>query len=189
MVEIATSDVVPSNITTFTEPESHTAFIEGQSPFIRNWPYQYALANDPEQSKIVDKVGVAPLPAGDKGSAAALGGWMTAINAYSKNKEAAWEFVKFMTGPEGQKISAIYGGLAPTLPELFKDEEVLKANPFFAEQGFVDGLNAAVPRPVVPNYPEVSEIIQINVSKAIAGQITVEEAVANMEKEIKAVMQ
>ncbi|AST05471.1 ABC transporter substrate-binding protein [Anoxybacillus flavithermus] len=189
MVEIATSDVVPSNITTFTEPESHTAFIEGQSPFIRNWPYQYALANDPEQSKIVDKVGVAPLPAGDKGSAAALGGWMTAINAYSKNKEAAWEFVKFMTGPEGQKISAIYGGLAPTLPELFKDEEVLKANPFFAEEGFVNGLNAAVPRPVVPNYPEVSEIIQINVSKAIAGQITVEEAVANMEKEIKAVMQ
>ncbi len=87
------------------------------------------------------------------------------------------------------KISAIYGGLAPTLPELFKDEEVLKANPFFAEEGFVNGLNAAVPRPVVPNYPEVSEIIQINVSKAIAGQITVEEAVANMEKEIKAVMQ
>ncbi len=56
MVEIATSDVVPSNITTFTEPESHTAFIEGQSPFIRNWPYQYALANDPEQSKSLIKL-------------------------------------------------------------------------------------------------------------------------------------
>ncbi|WP_027409013.1 ABC transporter substrate-binding protein [Anoxybacteroides tepidamans] len=188
MVEIAKSDVVPSNITTFTEPESHTAFIEGQSPFIRNWPYQYALANDKEQSKIVGKVGVAPLPAGDKGSAATLGGWMTAINKYSKHPKEAWEFVKFMTGPEGQKISAIYGGLAPTLPELFKDSDVLKANPFFGEQGFVDALNAAVPRPVVPNYPEVSEIIQINVSKALAGELTVEQAVANMEKEIKAAL-
>ncbi|GMB08823.1 carbohydrate ABC transporter substrate-binding protein (CUT1 family) [Thermolongibacillus altinsuensis] len=188
MVEIVKSDVVPSNITTFTEPESHTAFIEGQAPFIRNWPYQYALANDKEQSKIVGKVGVAPLPAGDAGSAATLGGWMTAINKYSKHKEEAWEFVKFMTGPEGQKISAIYGGLAPTIPALFEDKEVLEANPFFGEKGFVEGLNAAVPRPVVPNYPEVSEIIQINVSKAIAGEITVEEAVANMEKEIKAVL-
>jgi multiple sugar transport system substrate-binding protein len=188
LVEVAKSDVVPSNITTFTEPESHTAFIEGQSPFIRNWPYQYALANDPEQSKIVGKVGVAPLPAGDKGSAATLGGWMTAINKYSKHKEEAWEFVKFMTGPEGQKISAVYGGLAPTLPELFNDKEILEANPFFAEEGFVNALNGAVPRPVVPNYPEVSEIIQINVSKAIAGELTVEEAVANMEKEIKEVL-
>jgi multiple sugar transport system substrate-binding protein len=188
MVEIVRSDIVPSNVTTFTEPESHTAFIEGQAPFIRNWPYQYALANDPEQSKIVGKVGVAPLPAGDKGSAAALGGWMTAINKYSKHPKEAWEFVKFMTGPEGQKISAIYGGLAPTLPELFKDKEVLKANPFFAEEGFVNALNAAVPRPVVPNYPEISEIIQINVSKALAGELTVEQAVANMEKEMKAAM-
>jgi len=189
MVEIVKSDVVPSNITTFTEPESHTSFIEGQSAFIRNWPYQYALANDAEQSKIVGKVGVAPLPAGDKGSAATLGGWMTAINKYSKHKEEAWEFVKFMTGPEGQKISAIYGGLAPTLPELFNDKEVLEANPFFAQEGFVNALNAAVPRPVVPNYPEVSEIIQINVSKMLAGELTVEQAVANMEQEIKAVMQ
>ncbi|KQB92944.1 ABC transporter substrate-binding protein [Geobacillus sp. PA-3] len=188
MVEIVQSDIVPSNVTTFMEPESHTAFIEGQAPFIRNWPYQYALANDQEQSKIVGKVSVAPLPAGDKGSAAALGGWMTAINKYSKHPKEAWEFVKFMTGPEGQKISAVYGGLAPTLPELYEDEEVLKANPFFAEKGFVNALNAAVPRPVVPNYPEISEIIQINVSKALAGELTVEQAVANMEKEMKAAM-
>jgi multiple sugar transport system substrate-binding protein len=188
LVEITSSDFVPGNINTFTEVESHTAFIEGQSAFIRNWPYQWNLANSPHESNIVDKVGVAPLPAGDAGSAAALGGWMTAINKYSKHKEEAWEFVKFMTGPEGQKISAIYGGLAPTLPELFKDEEILKANPFFAEEGFVNGLDAAVSRPVVPNYPEVSEIIQINVSKAMAGEISVEEAVANMEKEIKGVL-
>jgi len=40
----------------------------------------------------------------------------------------------------------------------------------------------------VPNYPEISEIIQINVSKALAGELTVEQAVANMEKEMKAAM-
>jgi multiple sugar transport system substrate-binding protein len=188
LVEFATSDTVPENITTFAEPESHTAFIEGQSPFIRNWPYQFALANDEEQSNIVGKVAVAPLPAGDAGSAAALGGWVSAISNYSEHKEEAWEFVKFMNGPEGQKISAIYGGLAPTIPSLFEDQEIIDANPFFAEEGFVNGLNAAVSRPVVPNYPEVSEIIQINISKAIAGEFTPEQAAANMETEIKAAL-
>ncbi|RSK26640.1 ABC transporter substrate-binding protein [Bacillus sp. HMF5848] len=189
LVEIATSDFVPSNVTTFAEPESHTSFIEGQSVFIRNWPYQWNLANDEEQSNIVGKIGVAPLPAGDAGSGAALGGWMSGINKFSENKEAAWEFLKFMTGTEGQKISAIHGGLAPTLPELFNDEEVLAANPFFAEEGFVNGLNAAVSRPLAPNYPEVSEILQINISKAIAGEVSVADAVATMEQEIKSVLQ
>jgi multiple sugar transport system substrate-binding protein len=189
LVEVANSDFVPENITTFTEPESHTSFIEGESPFIRNWPYQYALANDEEQSEIVGNVGVAPLPAGDEGSAAALGGWMTAINAFTEHPKEAWEFLKFMTGPEGQKISAIHGGLAPTIPSLFEDEEILEANPFFKEEGFVNALENAVSRPVVPNYPEISEIIQIEVSKAIAGEVTPEEAAKNMQTKIEEAMQ
>ncbi len=186
LIEIANSDIVPDNITTFTEPESHTAFIEGQSPFVRNWPYQYALANDPDQSEIVDKVAVAPLPEGDAGSAAALGGWLAAINKYSEHPKEAWEFLKFMTGPEGQKIDAIYGSHAPTLLALYEDEEIIEANPFFGEEGFQQALESAVSRPVAPNYAEISEIIQIQVSKAIAGEITAEEAVKTMQKEMEA---
>jgi multiple sugar transport system substrate-binding protein len=185
MIEIADSNFVPKNINTFTELESHTAFIEGQSPFIRNWPYQFALANDSKQSKIVDKVGVAPLPAGDKGSAAALGGWMSGINKYSKHPKEAWEFLKFMTGPEGQKITAVKGGSAPTYLPLYDDSEVQKASPLFENKNFVDGISAAVPRPTSPNYPKISEIIQIEVSKALAKQETPEQAVLNMASKLK----
>ncbi|AVX29978.1 ABC transporter substrate-binding protein [Carboxydocella sp. JDF658] len=185
MMEIVKSDIVPRNITTFTELESHTAFIEGQAPFIRNWPYMYALAQDKTQSKVVDKVAIAPLPAGDAGSAATLGGWMTGINKYTKHPKEAWEFVKFMTGPEGQKITAIYGGSAPTLLPVYDDPEVQKASPLFANKDFINGVSAAVPRPSSPIYPKISEIIQIEVSKALAGQQTAEQAVQNMEKKMK----
>jgi multiple sugar transport system substrate-binding protein len=186
MVEIVNSDVVPQNVTTFTEPESHTAFINGQGALIRNWPYQYALANDKSQSKIVGKVGVAPLPAGDAGSAAALGGWMMGINKNSKHPEESWKFLSFMAGKDGQKINAIKGGHAPTILSLYDDKEVLDANPYFKEEGFVNALKAAVSRPVAPNYPEISDIIQVQMSKAIAKQITPEEAAKNMQKEISA---
>lgn len=185
MIEIATSDFVPKNITTFTELESHTAYINGQSAFIRNWPYLYALANDPKQSKIVDKIGVAPLPAGDKGSAATLGGWMSGINKNSKHPKEAWELLKFMTGVEGQKITAVVGGSAPTYLPSYDDPEVQKASPLFANKDFVNGISAAVPRPTTPIYPKISEIIQIEVSKAIAKQETSEQAVQAMEKKIK----
>ena len=186
MKEIATSKFVPDNITTFTEPETETAFIEGQAVFARNWPYLWASSNDKEKSKVVGKVGVAPLPSGDNGSASALGGWMMGINKYSKHPKEAWEFVKFMTGVEGEKIEAINGGKAPTINSLYQDEEVLNANPFFKEKGFQDAIANATSRPVAPNYQEISNIIQIHVSKLLAGQESSEQAVANMEKEMKA---
>lgn len=185
LVEVANSSAVPGNVNTFTEIESDQAFIEGQTAFLRNWPYEYASANDKDKSKIVGKVGIAPLPAGDKGSAAALGGWQAGINKYSKHPKEAWEFLKFMAGPEGQKLDAIYGGHAPTITSLYNDPDVVKANPTFGDKGFQDGLNAAVPRPVAANYQEISDIIQIEVSKAIAKQETVEQAVQNMEAQMK----
>ncbi|MGO0063418.1 extracellular solute-binding protein [Brevibacillus fluminis] len=188
MMEIVKSDIVPKNITTFTETESHTAFIEGQSPFIRNWPYQFALAQDQTQSKIVDKVAIAPLPSGDARSAAALGGWMGGINKYTKHPKEAWEFLKFMTGAEGQKISAVSGGLAPTLLPVYSDADVQKASPLFANQDFVNGVSAAVSRPTSPIYPKISEVIQIEVSKALAGQQTAEQAAKNMETKMNELM-
>lgn len=188
MIEVVKSDFVPTNITTFMEPESHTAFLEGQAPFIRNWPYQFALAQDKAQSKIVDQVAIAPLPAGDAGSAAALGGWMGGINKFSKHPKEAWEFLKFMTGPEGQKISAVEGGLAPTYLPAYEDADVQKASPLFANKDFVDGVSAAVSRPTTPIYPKISEVIQIEVSKALAGQQTAEQAVQNMETQMNDLM-
>jgi len=186
MVSIVRSDIVPNDVTTFTEQESHTAFINGQAPFIRNWPYLWALGNDEKQSKIAGKIAIAPLPKGDKRAASCLGGWLTMINKNTKNPEAAWEFLKFMTGPEGQKISAVDGGLAPTYIPLYEDAEVIAKNPHFGEAGFLEGLKAAVPRPVSPIYPELSEIMQIEISKALAGEQSVEDAVKNMDEKMKA---
>ncbi|HET7658172.1 MAG TPA: ABC transporter substrate-binding protein [Bacillales bacterium] len=188
MKKIVNSGFVPSNITTFTEPETENAFIQGQTVMARNWPYMWFDSNDKSKSKVVGKVGVAPLPAGDAGSASSLGGWQTGINKYSKHAKEAWEFLKFMTGPEGEKINAIYGGKAPTVPSLYSDPEVLKANPFFKQKGFQEALNNAVSRPVAPNYQKISGIIQIEVSKMLAGQQSAEQAAKNMETKMKEAM-
>ncbi|MED4110853.1 ABC transporter substrate-binding protein, partial [Halalkalibacterium halodurans] len=98
--------------------------------------------------------------------------------------DAAWELVKFMTGPEGQKITAIHGGNAPTIEALYSDDEVLEASPLFANEEFVETLQNAVPRPVSPIYPEISDIMQVEISKLLAGELTAEEAVQNMEEKM-----
>lgn len=188
MKEIVNSDFVPSNILNFTEIETESSFIEGKSVFARNWPYLQASANDEEKSKIVGKVDFTTLPAGDEGKAAALGGWMSMINRYTEHPEAAWEFVKFMTGPEGQKITAVHGGSAPTLTELYDDKEVQESGVLFSNPEFVKVLETAVPRPVSPIYPVISDIMQIELSKAVTGDITPEEAAKNMQTKIEKAM-
>src|SRR5699024_4780325 len=71
--------------------------------------------------------------------------------------QEAWEFVKFMTGEEGQKITAIEGGSAPTLADLYDDEEVQEGGVLFSDPDFVDVLENAIPRPVSSIYPKISE--------------------------------
>lgn len=188
MQKIVGSDFVPDNILNFTEIETESTFIEGNSVFARNWPYLQASSENEEVSKIVGKVDFTTLPAGDAGKAATLGGWMTMINRYTEHPEEAWEFVKFMTGPEGQKITAIHGGSPPTLAELYDDEEVKDAGVLFADPAFVEVLESAVPRPVSPIYPVVSDIMQIELSKALTGDITAEQAAENMQQKIEEVM-
>lgn len=189
MQEIANSDFVPDNILNFQEVETENAFIEGNSVFARNWPYMQASSEDESRSKVVGNVAITTLPAGDAGVASALGGWMGMINRYTEHPEEAWEFLKFMSGPEGQKITAIDGGSAPTLKALYEDEEVKNARPLFANPEFVETLDNAVPRPVTPIYPVVSDIMQIELSKALTGDQTAEETVQNMQAKIEEAMQ
>ncbi|PYZ93621.1 ABC transporter substrate-binding protein [Salipaludibacillus keqinensis] len=188
MIEIVESDITPGNILNFDEPATHTAFLEGQSVFARNWPYMQAMTEDEDQSQVAGNVEFALLPAGDEGSAAGLGGWMSMINRNSEHPEEAWELLKFMTGPEGQKITAIEGGSAPTLRDLYEDEEVRDAAPLFADEEFVNTLENAVPRPVSPIYPQISDLMQIELSRALAGEITAEEAAENMESSIESAL-
>lgn len=188
MVEFVNSDFVPSNILSFQETETNNAWVGGQSVFARNWPYMQSTSEDKEASKVAGNVGFAVLPSGDGTNAATLGGWMSMINRYSENQEAAWEFVKFMSGPEGQKISAVDGGRAPTIEALYDDEEVKEAAVLFSNEEFVATLQNAVPRPVSPIYPLISNIMQVELSKALAKDITPEEAAKNMQDKIVAAM-
>ncbi|MDF2934830.1 MAG: transporter substrate-binding protein [Paenibacillaceae bacterium] len=185
LVQLFKSSAVPDNLNTFTEKETLTAFIEGNAVFARHWPALYAQANDPKVSKIVGNVGIAPLPAGDARSAAALGGWLAGINKYSKHPKEAWEFLNFIVSAEGEKIIAVNSTQTPTYLPLFDDAEVQKASPLFASRDFVNGLSSAVPRTITPFYAKISGQIQVEVSKAVAGSQTPEQTLANLEAQIK----
>jgi multiple sugar transport system substrate-binding protein len=157
----------PRGVLTYEEPESLAPFVQGKGVFLRSWPYAWSIAADPQKSLVAGKVGISRLPHFPGGkSVAALGGWQLGISRYSRNREKAWTFVRFVTSPRIQKLLALEAGLAPTRQDLYQDEQVLKANPQFAEMKEV--FWTATPRPRTPLYPAVSNVLQRFFSQAIA---------------------
>ncbi len=154
-------------ILAYEEPESLSLFTEGKAIFHRNWPYAWAVSNDPKQSKVAGKVGIMPLPAfpGHK-SAATLGGWQLGISRFSRNVPLAWQFVQHMTGSEAQKRIALYTGRGPARRALYGDPDILKKNPQFTTEYEI--FESAEPRPRTPVYLPLSNILQRYFSSAIA---------------------
>ncbi len=156
----------PRGVLTYQEPESLALFTEGKAVFMRNWPYAWEIANDPARSRVAGRVGMAPLPrfAGGR-SVAVLGGWQWGVSPFSRHQGLAWEFVRFMTGEEAQRLLAIEAGRAPSRPALYADPNVLAAQPHFREQ--YASFRQARPRPRSPLYPALSSVLQSYFSRAI----------------------
>ena len=64
-------------------------------------------------------------------------------------------------------------------PQVYKDPDVLKANPWFAEA--LPVVEAAKSRPVTPRYTEVSDIIRSNMNAYLAGTKTTDTRVERHE--------
>ena len=124
--------ISPKGVTTYQEAESLAVWTAGNAAFMRNWPYAYSISQG--GSKVQDKFDVTLLPKGDGPNARnadTLGGWQLMVNKYSKNQEAAVEFIKYMTSPEIQKVNSIGRSLLPTRPSVYDDADAIKANPFY----------------------------------------------------------
>ena len=173
------SKISPSDVLSWDEEPSRTPFTGGDAAFLRNWSYVYGIAQDPKGSSVVGKVGVAPLPhfAGGK-SAACLGGYQYGVNAATKNREAAIDFVTWMSSAETQLRFALQLGIAPSRPTVYGDAQLAKEQPFMVS--LKDVFTGATPRPVTPKYAQVTLAIQSGVSKAlVSGKVKDELDAAN----------
>ena len=179
----------PIGVLTYQEPESLDLFVQGKAVFHRNWPYAWEVSNNPESSKIAGKVGIARLPYFKGGkSHSTLGGWQVGISSYTKNKDAAWKFVKFLSSERIQKVLALKAGRAPTRKALYEDEDILSTYPHFSEMK--DVFLTAYPRPRTPLYPAVSNVLQRYFSKAISlSETDIKEEAMRAAEEIEKVIE
>ena len=178
--------ITPADVLSWDEEPSRRPFTGGEAAFLRNWSYVWKIAQSEAESKVVNQVAVVPLPHfPDKKSAASLGGYQYGVNAASKKREAAVEFVRWMSSPETQLRFATQLGLCPTRAAVFEQPEIGTEQPFM--QQLKDVFLGAIPRPVTPKYPQVTLALQSAVSTALTNG-KIEESLKTAKQKIEAIV-
>ena len=161
---------VPRAVLSWQEEQTRFAFQDGQAAFMRNWPYAYTLLQDASQSSVAGRFRVTSMPPGPGGrSTAALGGSVLAVNAWSDQRDEAYQLVDFLLQPEQMIERARLAGQFPSRPALYATTGLAAA----LSVPVADALNVieqAVARPVTPVYSELSEILQIALHRALTRQ-------------------
>jgi multiple sugar transport system substrate-binding protein len=190
--ELYKTHVAPLDVLTWHEEEARFAFQNGNAAFMRNWPYPVAAMSDTSQSKVAGKFTVSPMPASGTApnghSTAALGGAQLAINAYADHPAAAYKLIAYLTAPEQMLERAQAVGQYPTRPALYSDPR-MRGTIGIPLENARRAIESATPRPVTPIYTELSEILQIELHRALVRQVEPQEALNSAAARINALIE
>ena len=155
-------------------------FLAGDAGIVMDGSYWPSIVqmNNPELYK---KIGVAKLPFPNPASPFETN-WY-AVNANSKNKEAAGKFVAFLLDPENANKWAIISSI-PGLKYTY--DPVTKEYPWF--KVYADASPAGIVR-MLPKHekdtPEINKLVADSIAVAMSGQTGPQEAMDQLQKQLE----
>ena len=181
-------DVSPKGAESFNAQQLATHMLQGTAGATINWPAFVPTFEDPKQSRIVGKIGYAPIPSGSVKGSSEIGHWIAAIPAGSKNKEMAFDFIYWSTSAEKQKEFALELGTPPTRKSVFMDPELTSKPEFKHYPVLMAAIANSTPRPRISNWNEVENTFGIYLSMAVAGKISPKEALTKAQADVEKLM-
>lgn len=170
---------------TYDQEASQDVFLKGGAAFFpQGWGGLIAFSNDPEVSDIVGDAKIGLVPKAEGGSTATLTlPEAYAIPAGSQNKEAAWEFIRYMTSKETNRWLAEQIGLLPIWTDLYTDPELVEQYPHWEQ--FSEQLETARGLTQVTWYGDFVDVAIAEIQKALAGEKSAEAALNDMASQLE----
>jgi sorbitol/mannitol transport system substrate-binding protein len=179
--------------------ECGTHYTQGQAAMWYDATVMAGTNEDPESSKVVGKSGYAPAPVERTQSSGWLYTWALAIPKAAKDKDAAWKFMAWMTDKAYvQKVGAAYGwnrvppGVRNSTYQIPGYQEAAKAYAQPTLDGIADAnQQKAMVNPVpypgiqflgIPEFQDLGTRVSQQLSAAIAGQISVDDALKQSQE-------
>ncbi len=129
------------------------------------------VAKSPGWTK--EHIGVAPMPAGPAGSFGPVDGGSWGVFKNSKNKDAAWKLVRYLSQESAQVAQFKAYGSLPAVVGAW-DDPAIAGQPLL--QPFLEQLKSAKPMPQVTTWLQVTQMLGQQMEQVARGKATAEEA-------------
>jgi multiple sugar transport system substrate-binding protein len=159
------------------------AFVKGDNPMFFSGPWHLGLIKDAGGAGFESKWAIAPMP--KKVTATSfLGGSNMVVFSASKNKEAAWAFVKFTADPTTQALWYKTVTDLPAVQAAWSDPDVA-SDPNV--KMFGDQLKDTKAQPVSGSWSEVSSAINDTLEKMTTGGLAPQAAADEMQQQAESI--
>jgi ABC-type glycerol-3-phosphate transport system substrate-binding protein len=183
---LRTDKSTPPDLTAWDYPEILVAFQEGVIPMASFFNAGMPVLSDCEQTpKFCGKFVLLPQPAGPAGAFTRTQTLGLIMNAASENKDATWDFMSWVTGPEGGLTYTQFGGASPRL-SVGANEEILKARPWTT--AMLEAANNPAFAIQHPRSKEILDILHKWQSRANAGEVSAEDSLKEAAAEMRSLL-
>ncbi|MFF2223311.1 ABC transporter substrate-binding protein [Streptomyces globisporus] len=119
----------PPGATNMSLEQAMPIFAQGKAAFFVDADAIYSSFLDPKVSRVRETVGFAPFPAGPAGAKPHnIPSWSLGINAFSRLRDDAWEFIRWAAGPE-MSAALQKEGIPGARTSVWSDPKTLSAFP------------------------------------------------------------
>lgn len=185
------SKIAPESILTFRPDDARILFQQGRSVFmmVQDFVLEPLTAAD---SPVAGKVGFTRVPYFEghaDTNTTVTGGFLLAVNNYSKHKPEAAALAKCLTSESSQVEATLLQGKVPTRPAVYDNAQVQETRPSVAQLS--DNFLVAFARPSAETgtaYPEVSEVMQSEITAALFQAKTPQQALTDAAKQIRSLL-
>lgn len=161
----------------FVEQDARVSFQQGKSAMIPVWWWAYSPMTNPDQSVLTaEQVAFTGMPTYQGETVSYAISMPYSVSQHSKNPEAAWEFMKWLSNPDLDKLNAIEREVEGTTIinnvvthiSSLTDPEVNAANNNIQQAAWESLENSDI-MPQIPEWPEIGDLLSSAIAQAAAG--------------------
>jgi multiple sugar transport system substrate-binding protein len=173
--------------------EALQAFRQGKVAVMFNWGSVYkATAIDAKTTTLKeDEVGIQVMPVGSARAGTHRGIWNAGIGSKTKNLQASWAFLQWISSKEGEKVNASLLGSFPARKSTLgskPDEAWLEPVYRTLQQSYDLASEGEMWRIRSPKSNAAQQVLADEVARAIAGQVSSQEALQAAATKIKSTL-
>lgn len=189
---ILTHRLTPAGAASFNEADSVTVFFQGRAAMTPVWWHVYNRMSLPDAIIKHDQVGFVPLPSYEgQAPTTYTNNWIYGINGATTRRDAAMEFLDYITAPEIEKSILVDPAESDVVCVHWQNLRDPEVNARFGGMHEIAATALETTTKSMPNIPQflpVVDALAVQMSNIVTGGASVEDALAAAERQAERIM-